>query len=32
MGDASFKSRDENVEIVKKKLDDMIKECCKWKI
>ena len=29
MGDASFKSRDENVEIVKKKLDDMIKECCK---
>lgn len=29
MGDASFKSRDENAEIVKKKLDDMIKECFK---
>lgn len=29
MGDASFKSRNENAEIVKKKLDDMLMEVCK---
>ena len=29
MTDASFKSRNENAEIVKKKLDEMLKECCK---
>jgi hypothetical protein len=32
MADASFKSRNENAEIVKKKLDEMLKEVCKWKI
>lgn len=29
MADASFKSRNENAEIVKKKLDEMLKEVCK---
>lgn len=29
LGDASFKSRNENVEIVKKKLDEMLMEACK---
>lgn len=29
MGDAEFESRNENVEIVKKKLDEMLKECTK---
>ena len=29
MADAEFKSRNENVEIVKKKLDTMLKEVCK---
>ncbi len=29
IADAGFKSRNENAEIVKKKLDEMLKECCK---
>lgn len=29
MGDAEFESRNENVEIVKKKLNEFLKECCK---
>lgn len=29
MSDASFKSRNENAEIVKEKLDEMLKEVCK---
>lgn len=29
LGDAEFKSRNENVKIVKKKLDEMLKEICK---
>ena len=29
LSDADFKSRNENVEIVKKKLDEMLKEICK---
>lgn len=29
LGDAGFKSRNENAEIVKKKLDEMLKEICK---
>lgn len=29
LGDAEFKSRNENAEIVKKKLEEMLKECCK---
>lgn len=29
MGDAEFESRNENAEIVKKKLDDMLMEVCK---
>ncbi len=29
IGDAGFKSRNENAEIVKKKLDEMLKEICK---
>lgn len=29
LSDAEFKSRNENVEIVKKRLDEMLKECCK---
>ena len=29
MADAEFKSRNENAEIVKKKIDEMLKEVCK---
>lgn len=29
MSDAEFESRNENVDIVKKRLDEMLKECCK---
>ena len=29
MTDASFKSRDENAELVRKKLEEMLKEVCK---
>lgn len=29
MSDAEFESRNENTEIVKKKLDEMLRECCK---
>ena len=29
LGDAEFKSRNENAEIAKKKLDEMLKEVCK---
>lgn len=29
LGDAEFKSRNENVEIAKKKLEEMMKEVCK---
>ena len=29
MGDAEFESRNENMEMVKKKLDEMLRECCK---
>ena len=29
LGDAEFKSRNENAEIIKKKLDDILKEICK---
>lgn len=29
LGDSAFKSRNENVEIAKKKLDEMLKEVCK---
>lgn len=29
IGDAGFESRNENTEIAKKKLDEMLKECCK---
>lgn len=29
LGDAEFKSRNENIEIVEKKISDMLKECCK---
>ena len=29
MGDASFQSREENVEVAKKKIEEMLKEVCK---
>lgn len=29
LGDAEFESRNENIEIVKNKLEGMLKECCK---
>lgn len=29
MGDAEFKSRNENIEITKQKLEEMLKQCCK---
>ncbi len=29
LGDAEFKSRNENVEIIKKRLDEMLREVCK---
>ena len=29
--DAEFKTRNQNIEIIKKKLDEMLKEICKWK-
>lgn len=29
LGDAGFNSRNENKEIIKKKLDEMLKEICK---
>lgn len=29
LGDAEFKSRNENAEIAKKKLDEMLREVCK---
>lgn len=29
IGDAEFESRNENIEIAKKRLNEMLKECCK---
>lgn len=29
MGDAEFESRNENIEITKQKLEEMLKQCCK---